>query len=340
MGKLELEMHGREPGEEFDDQPPLTPPRSMKAGGGIDISGMKGNIIVSAVVTIVILAFMTFAGGMGFVTKKDFTANIASVATVLEKANADLAKNKTEFDALLTKAKADIAAAAQSVPTTVSSQVSTAILQATGQLNSAIQSNTTALSQLISKVNDVGSQIVALKDSITKLETEVAGLKVVVSDQEERIAELETPPSSKSSSDPFTIESRIVSKTMSYSSTTGNTTVTFGVKLILTNKETRDLEDIELEVPLEVRVYALTGTGEIITWHDQASKWYLADMDKGYGSGEGVAYAILTGTDIVLDASEVDKITVPMTMLVKGNIQDFDVDINDDDIDITDWGYK
>ena len=336
-----MEMHGREPGEEFDDQPPLTPPRSMKAGGGIDISGMKGNIIVSAVVTIVILAFMTFAGGMGFVTKKDFTANIASVATVLEKANADLAKNKTEFDALLTKAKADIVAAAQSVPTTVSSQVSTAILQATGQLNSAIQSNTTALSQLTSKVNDVGSQIVALKDSITKLETEVADLKVVASNQEERIVELETPSSTaSSSSDPFTVESRIVSKTMSYSSTTGNTTVTFGVKLILTNKENRNLEDIELEVPLEVRLYALTGTGEIITWHDQASKWYLADMDKGYGSGEGVAYAVLTGTDIVLDASEVDKITVPMTMLVKGNIQDFDVDIDDDDIDITDWGYK
>jgi len=302
---------------------------------------MKGNIAVSAIVTIVILVFMTFAGGMGFVTKKDFTANMASVATVLEKANADLAKNKTEFDALLTKAKADIVAAAQSVPTTVSSQVSTAILQATGQLNSAIQSNTTALSQLTSKVNDVGSQIVALKDSITKLETEVADLKVVASNQEERIVELETPSSTaSSSSDPFTVESRIVSKTMSYSSTTGNTTVTFGVKLILTNKENRNLEDIELEVPLEVRLYALTGTGEIITWHDQASKWYLADMDKGYGSGEGVAYAVLTGTDIVLDASEVDKITVPMTMLVKGNIQDFDVDIDDDDIDITDWGYK
>ena len=120
----------------------------------------------------------------------------------------------------------------------------------------------------------------------------------------------------------------------------GVSTVNFGVKLILTNNEARDLEDIELEVPIEVNLYALTGTGEIVLWHDQTSKWFLADMDKGFGGGEGIAYAVLTGTDIILDASDVDKITVPMTMLVKGNIQDFDVDIDDDDIDITDWGYE
>jgi hypothetical protein len=47
------------------------------------------------------------------------------------------------------------------------------------------------------------------------------------------------------------------------------------------------------------------------------------------------------GGSIALDASETSKkITVPMTILVRGDINGIEISADESDVDITDWGYE
>lgn len=318
-----------------EDDLTVTPPPSPAAQSsrfnlGNDIKKM---IAVSLITAIVVFVGFGMFGGGAFVTKKDFAANMEGITATVDKAKSDMEKITNDANAAVAKANADIAAAVQSVPATVSTQVST-------QINTFVSQTNSQLSALSSKVSTLEQTVSQMVTSLGNTNSAVEDLQAQVTELEQRIIELETPPSNGTSSAPFTVESRIISKSMSYDAATGNTTISFGVKLVLTNEQSRDLEDIELEVPMEVHAYVITGTGEILIWHDQASKWYLTDMDREYSIGEGAGYAVLTGTDMTLDGNDVDKITVPMTMLVRGNVTDFDVEIDDDDIDVADWGYE
>ncbi|MDD5353538.1 MAG: hypothetical protein PHS93_10285, partial [Candidatus Omnitrophica bacterium] len=140
------------------------------------------------------------------------------------------------------------------------------------------------------------------------------------------------------STSPVTVSSiQVVNKTFTYdaSNTTYShpvTVATFGVKLHLYNTVAADLEDIELELPMEI-----DAENDIESWIDLSSNWNLSDKDITGNYAE----ATLVGDSISLDASQSNKkVTVNMKLVVTGDISDIDITADEDDVLIVDWGYE
>lgn len=173
--------------EELEKKPPTRKLDSrglsnMNRGGDI-----PKTVIISSIVTIIVLALVTFAGGMGFVTKNDFTANMVGVTDILDQAKVDLAT-----------AKSEVVIAVQGIPSIVTNQIGSAVTQVTSQWSKEIsllsdsmttlgkqsQVNVSAISELTANIESANLEIVGLQDKVTVLES-------VVAEYEERIEELE-----------------------------------------------------------------------------------------------------------------------------------------------------
>lgn len=155
--------------DDFEEgAPKIKPKTSFDMGGGT----MKV-VFTSFVVTLVILAFMSFAGGVAFVTKKDFTANLSNVTTALDQAKADLTRDKS-----------DVAVAIQNLPSTISNQVNSIVAQSIVQwnsqlsslsdrvteLNNTLQSNIATFAQYATKIDEANSKIASLESRVAALE--------------------------------------------------------------------------------------------------------------------------------------------------------------------------
>ena len=201
--------------KELKDKPSTRQPRSTNLPN-LNIGGdTSKTVIISLIVTVVVLSLVLFTGGMGFVTKKDFTADMAGVATFMEQAKVDLAT-----------AKSEVAIAVEGIPTIIANQLDSIVTQDPNQWSNQIAS-------LLSKTDSFGENIQTLESEmesanleIIDLADQVASLEVAVTDYEERIEELEdrTPGSGTSSEEDttiwtlsaFTNKSSIVVDTNSY----------------------------------------------------------------------------------------------------------------------------
>lgn len=185
-----------EPDEELSLEPPLREKRrglpSMGFGGG----SVK-TILISLVVTFVVIMGMGYVGGGQFITKKDFTTNLANMITTMDQAKAGLAQ-----------AQSSVATAVQAIPTTVSTQVAASVATATTQWTSQLsalsdkvtastassQANVTKISELETKLkSDVSTLTVKdteLAGKITALETKVGGYETRIKALEDKVATL------------------------------------------------------------------------------------------------------------------------------------------------------
>lgn len=200
-----VQQDKEKPVVDFEDQPPLQPPssgkKSMFSIGGENIK----IVVISFLVTLVILFLMSFAGGIFFITKKDFTTNMANVVTTMEQAKAGLAI-----------AQSNVATAIQGIASTITNQVNSSVSQATSQwssqlaslsgkvdtLSGSLQGLNTQISQLITETDSLSGEIATLKTDksaleakITALETKVTTLEAKALDYEKRIKALEGTPS-------------------------------------------------------------------------------------------------------------------------------------------------
>ncbi|MCJ7655157.1 MAG: hypothetical protein MUO97_07680 [Dehalococcoidia bacterium] len=291
--------------------------------GQVNMSGgLMKTAIVSALVTLVVIVGMGMMGGGTFVTKADFTKNITGMNTAVQTAVAEVSQKQAEINTVI-----------QGIP----AQVNNAVASVLGGINNQLSSISSSVSGLASTVDSLSSTVGTLDTQLKATNAEIVTQAALIKALQDKVTALEakfTPTPGATS--PITVESRIVGKNYApiYAAdgvTITGTTITFGVKLVLTNKEARDLEDIELEVPIEIET-----DGNITSWTEATTNWNLSDK-----SIEGTyAEAFLEGNSITLDSSDTKKITVSMTVVAAGNISDISVDINDDDIEVVDWGYE
>ncbi len=131
-------------------------------------------IIIAIIVAVLVLLLVPFTGGMGFVTKTDFTANMLGVANMIDQSKVDLAQ-----------AQDDVAIAVQDIPNIITAQLGSAVPQSTSQwsgqistlsdkvtvFDNNIRANATTLSQLASMIENTNSEIDTLAEKITAFET-------------------------------------------------------------------------------------------------------------------------------------------------------------------------
>lgn len=221
-------VSNKQPLEEEDFGAPLPPPSPVKAKGrGMDLSGGTGRIVLlSALVTIVLLVLMSVSGGVVFVTKKDFTANMAGLLATMEQAKADL-----------TKSQSAVTSAIQSVPATVANQVSASIAQATSQWNSQLSTVNASVQNNTAALNSAKAEIATLKEKVSALEIQVADLK----------AKLAAPSSSGGGG--TTIPGVTISATVTEEGVLQADGTTVGeIKLALANAGTTDIVDVVLSI--------------------------------------------------------------------------------------------
>jgi Skp family chaperone for outer membrane proteins len=151
--------------EELD---PMMPPPSSSSGrsrfsfGNIKMGDTGKILLISALVTVLVLGVMSYAGKGGFfVNKTDFTKNMGDIVSALDSTSA-----------IAQAAKSNVDTAIQSIPGQVSSQVT----QKTSDWESRLSQISSRLSTLESstqsntnKINEVSSQ---LNTEISKLKAE------------------------------------------------------------------------------------------------------------------------------------------------------------------------
>ena len=259
----------------------------------------KTTALVSAVVTIAILALMTVSGGVGFVTKKDFTENISGVAITLDQAKADLAL-----------AKSEVASAVQNMPATITNQVNNSVAQSTTQwstqLSAAINSvNAMVAQQESNKValNNANSEINTLKSRIDTLEGDVADAEARIEELEDKIGDSSGSSGSGSSSD-IDVDVKTMSNVMM---ATDNNTLIADFRVVLENDTVADIEDVVLNIMVETGIthaitsFTLTGAGT--TW-------------QGYGWGG--QYKEFVNASWGLNVKALNKKTLYLRMTVIG----------------------
>jgi len=169
--------------EELD---PMMPPPSSSSGrsrfsfGNIKMGDTGKILLISALVTVLVLGVMSYAGKGGFfVNKTDFTKNMGDIVSALDSTSA-----------IAQAAKSNVDTAIQSIPGQVSSQVT----QKTSDWESRLSQISSRLSTLESstqsntnKINEVSSQ----------LNTEISKLKAEFQDTQEEL---------ESSNEEFTTE--------------------------------------------------------------------------------------------------------------------------------------
>jgi len=227
---------------EDDDDDDLDMPRPPSGGGGILSrfsmpQGIAQTIFVSVIVTMVILAMMSFAGGVSFVTKKDFTDNMANVVASLAQVQTEVNQAKTDVAAT----QSEVSTALNNLPSQISSQISSSIAQATSQWNSQLSSLSDRLNTLSNNVQSYQTTLNQLQSSmdtnhtaITDLQGDIDGLVVDIDELQVQIDELEEDGGSSSPTIP-TITSVVPLSGTSGTSViiigtnfTGATSVSFG----------------------------------------------------------------------------------------------------------------
>jgi predicted nucleic acid-binding Zn-ribbon protein len=311
--------------EEDDENPILDKPRGYGGNGG------KTSILPFAIVIVVAVllsyAWLGLANGGKFVTQKSDELNWSGFDARVD------GRIDTKWGSFSDKI------------TSIDSRVATSEVK-TAEINnnvSNIISRLTALennpnSNLQAQINALTTEIVNIKSLMANVDNTNTAIVADIANIKSRLEKLEETVNTSSgatSNAPFTVETRIINKNISFDASTNATTLGFGVKVILANGSVKDLEDIELAIPMSLSMYTSYGSGQVGVWSESSSKWYLTDRDYGYDE----AFATLVGTDITLDKSDTEKITVGMSVVISGEVQDFDVDIDDGDIEI-EWGYE
>lgn len=124
---------------------------------------------------------MTFAGGVSFVTKRDFTANIEGVVATYDQAKVDLATVKGE-----------IASAVAGIPTAITNQIGSTVTQAISQWSSQISSLSDRVTAFSNDIQALEAEMESVHLQIATLENEMVELEAQIEELEESLGESDT----------------------------------------------------------------------------------------------------------------------------------------------------
>jgi len=244
-----------------------------------------------------------------------------------------------DFNALtdsIDKSQSNITASISSIPNVVTTQINAVL----GNVNNQVSNVQNAVNDLRSQVGTYSGQINNMVASVASLNSEMdsltkanSSLDAKITALEAKITELETPASGSDGSPITVTKIQIINEDFDYDETTDITTVTFAVKVYLENNVDEDLEDIELEILMYI-----DADDDILEWRETSSNWRLADLYSYYGGTS--MEAILIGNRIRLDGGGTRKIICSMTVKIEGEHYNMGVDADEDDAEITDWGYE
>ena len=338
--------------EQRRNQPPLRLERKARNGGGQGFD--MGNplvkmVMVAVVVTLVIVMGMGAMGGGAFVTKSDFTKNIAGMVTTVETASADLVKTKTDI-------KAEVQTAVAGVPTTINNAMATTVTALNAQIadmsnrvnnfSGTIQSNTNEIIKLVSKTDTANSNIAtlntqinalttantALSTKVTSLEAKVTALQTLATAYDVRIKALEATATPTT---PTTVSSTIPNVTMTASviddgMLQSNNSTVGQIKFTMVNNGTKDISDITFYLYVFVENCGDIDATSIFATY---GSWYVRDA---YGDE-----LQLKGSISRLDAGDTRRIYIDVTsyayLYEQGRTTYLDT--SSSDIDVVDWNY-
>ena len=318
-------MHNGMVEDEFEEQPSLTPPVRVPKGGKVDLGSMKGTILVSAVVTIVILTFMTIAGGVGLVTKKDFTANIQEFVTTVETAKSELEVAKTDAENAI-----------KGIPAIVSSQVVTQVAGQLNTLSTTVGAASGKVDTMTTTVQNLNTTVTQANARIATLTEEIASLKANDTDYEHRLLELESPTNDSSSTGGdgsdipnVAIDVKVTDEGTFHAIYGESFNITESeFKMTFVNNGLKDIEDIVLYV------YIIFDNSEGATQGIISSSygsWSIRERQR-----EEVQ---LKGRLSRLEAGESRRIYITMVSSGNDNGTTY-IDVGDSDVEIIDWNYE
>jgi len=304
-------------GEEDDDEPKSS-------------QNNKQSLILIAV-SVVLSCLLVFVwANSNFVAREPYETDITGIVDDME---------AMQEQSSVSAAKVDGAVA--NLASTVTTQVNAALAQVTNRVNN-IESSTnsakdvanSASQQATAASGSVGSLTASLTDLNAKLDTansNIATQKTQLASATAKITALEARLTSSDNGDVLIHEVIDISCTITndgFPTGSDNMTVV-GVKLTLTNKEDRDLEDIVIQIPIDV----YTSSGEQITYRSiTTSGWSFREW--------GGDYFIIRGRGITLDANDTEKIRLSIKLGFSGEVQDGEVEVDEGDIEIIEWDYE
>ncbi len=301
-----------------------------KASGG---NGMSKNALIVAIAIAVIISVLAMQMFFlpstlnKYVLKTDDSANYKALSDSVASTQTDVTQKVTAMQGKI-----------DSFSDVITEKVTTAINQNTMSITNQVNSMQTQVNNMAGLVKTATDKADSYQTTITDLQTRLATAEATITTQTDDIKKLQGDGSGdgSTSESPIKITGiQIVNRVFEYYTTTDNVTVTlvtFGVKLHLDNMVAADLEDIELEVPIEV-----DAENDIISLTDTSSNWYPTDknIDDTY------AEATMVGDSISLDASQKNKkITIGIKVLVYGIVDDISINADEDDVVVVDWGYE
>lgn len=309
------------PGTRHKEEPEDDEPKSS-------LNNKQPLIIIAASVVLSLLAAFVFANSY-LVMRTPYEEDITGIVDDMGVAKQEVAASKATVDS-----------AVANLASSVTTQVNNALTQVTNRLNT-IEANTQSAKDLATSTNQ---QVTAVSGSVASLTTSLADLNAkldttnsnIATQQTQlnlaivRIAELESKVTS-GNGDVLIHEVIDISCTITNDGfPTGTDNMTYiGIKLTLTNKEARDLEDIIIQVPIDV----YTSSGEQIIYRNiTTSGWSFREW--------GGDYFIIRGRGIKLDANDTEKIRLSIKLGFSGEVQNGAVEVDEDDIEIIEWDYE
>lgn len=301
---------GKRHREEIDDDEPKN-----------SLNNKQPLIIIAVSVALSLLAVFVWANS-NLVMRTPYEEDITGIVD-------DMATVKQEVS--VSTSAVDNAVA--NLSNTVTAQVNNSLTQVTNRLNN-IETNTNSAKELATNTNaqvgTISGDVGTLKASLTEATAKITALQTQLTASTARVTALEAKLKDDTE-DVLVHEAMSVSATITsdgFPTGSDNKSVV-GIKIILTNKTDRDLEDIVLQVPIDV----YTDTGEnIIARSISGTGWSVREW--------GSDYVEIRGRGISLDKKDTDKIRLSLTLTFSGEVDDGEVDIDEEDIEVIEWDYE
>jgi len=217
-------------------EPPMMPEKRSGGSTGFGSPELVKTALVSLAMALLVVIGMSFMGGGTFVTKKDFETNILGLTDIVNQGKAETTALKTQ-----------VTTAIQGIPNTISSQVNSAISNATSN-------NANQIASLSGQVSALQETLNAQTEKISGLEADMASLQDTVADYEARLSVLEEQQSSTDGdSSSSGVTAKIETQFFDYVSLPRDTIteVIVPLRLKITNNTNVDEEDIQLIVSFE-----------------------------------------------------------------------------------------
>ena len=287
-------------------EPPFQPPSTGRAGGfmsrfgggGGDNGGsvIKIGVVALAVSVLVSFILLPLFGLGGYVSKKDFEANLANITATIETLSADIDRSVSEMKA----AQNDI----KNIPSSIQHQLNQILPQEMKEYQTDINALNDQINGFATKINKVDSDLAKIIQTNSTISTKITELETALTQANAKITALETKIADTGSDGGSTVADDDVDVYVDIYNAgkhpSGDPVVTRAwLEVIIYNDSGKKIDNMDMTVAFRLEGVDSTKQPLLVPVSD-SSRWVLTSSSYGYESN----YYVLRGSRIDVDGDE------------------------------------